>query len=260
LNFDFDFVDALLEVTPQELSALKDELKPTGELKLGALIEYAYLRRQPEHEHLPSLIDLVGPIGAPAAVEQPGDLASTSLHPLAAEVSRMPVLLAENPLWDAFTRRVVGAATFAGFTKGSAYGFVAAFRELADNAAEHSEAPPSVTVAYRWQPREFEVVIADAGIGVRRSLRKNPVHRDLSDDQTALEEAMKLGVSSVSLPGRGTGFNTVLQNIAGFAGTLRFRSGRAALVMDGQRLDVVNQESRESPCYEGLFASIACRT
>ncbi|MZR15414.1 hypothetical protein GQE99_20570 [Maritimibacter sp. DP07] len=77
-------------------------------------------------------------------------------------------------------------------------------REIIRNTVEHSEAPELLICAQYWPSRnEVEVGIADAGIGIMNSLRRNPSFAEL-DERQAVQTALMPGVSGNPLAGTGS--------------------------------------------------------
>lgn len=262
-QFNYNVLDSLFFVPAAELSGTLNGVSLTPDSGIGQLIEFCYVVRQAEYAHLDAVRSRVQDPRLRAVVDavggRDGELRTTSLKASQHEVARLPPSHASNPYWKAMYRRLGDAASKAGFRDSVSKGLVAAFLELADNAAEHSGAAHTTVAAYRWQPGEFEMVVADAGVGVRRSLARNPAYRTIPDDGTAIALAVAEGVSGVVTPGRGLGFRSIYQSIAGMSGRLRFHSGSAALVIEGQRLDRIQQTVQQSGRYHGFFAAITCR-
>lgn len=65
--------------------------------------------------------------------------------------------------------------------------------EIMRNAFEHSRAEKFFVMGQRWRAGDVELVIMDEGVGLFQSLHKK--YPQLSDEQTAIMEAMKPGVS-----------------------------------------------------------------
>jgi hypothetical protein len=263
MTLDYAILDDLLDVSRERVTTALATLGTVDVGEIGPLVEYAYLCRQNQFSHLPPLRQLTT---APAALAVEGSFgqaahspAGSSLAPLSVEVVRVPANIADNPHWTAFFWRLVNAAKRAGFDDLMAKGFGGAFGELADNVFQHSQHPETAIAAYRWQDANFEMVIADAGIGIRSSLRENPDYAQISDDNAALETATTMGVSRFGAgTGRGTGFKTVFDAIAG-TGCLRFRSGIAALILNRTDNNLVRRRSLQRKHFGGMFASICCR-
>ncbi len=111
---------------------------------------------------------------------------------------------------------------------------VAAMQELENNIHEHSEAAETGLLAYRAAPGIFEFVAADRGIGILASLRRSPEFASLTDHGRAIESALADGTSRFGMNmGRGNGFRPIFLGLLNLQGSLRFRSGDHALLMDG---------------------------
>jgi hypothetical protein len=263
MTFDYAILDDLLDVPRERMAPALATQGTLDAEELGPLIEYAYLRRQNEFSYLPTVRELTSgtaPVSLEACVSHTTHPPSgSSLAPLSVEVVTVPAGIVDNPHWTAFSWRLVYAAKQAGFGDSMAKGFGGAFGELADNVFQHSRHPETAIAAYRWLAGKFEMVIADAGIGIRSSLRENPEYAALLDDNAALEAATTMGVSRFgSASGRGTGFKTVFDAIAG-NGFLRFRSGIAALVLNQTDKNLIRRRSLQRKHFGGMFASICCR-
>lgn len=263
MTLDYAILDDLLDVSRERLTNALASLGTVDAGEIGPLIEYAYLCRQTQFSYLPPLRQLTTALAALAVEESFGQAAHSparsSLAPLPVEVVNVPTTITDNPHWTAFCWRLVNAAKQAGFDDLTAKGFGGAFGELADNVFQHSHHADTAIAAYRWVAGNFEMVIADAGIGILSSLRENPVYAQMSDDNIALETATTMGVSRFgSGTGRGTGFKTVFDAIAG-TGYLRFRSGIAALILNRSEKNIIRRRSLQRKHFGGMFASICCR-
>jgi len=113
--------------------------------------------------------------------------AAAGYQPLGAEIEREAHRLAHVLLQ--------GASTAA--TELVAY----AILEMMRNVPEHSESDDVWYAAQYWSKRDLvEIAILDEGIGLRRSLRRNP-KLTVPDDTTALDLALQPGITgSVSVP------------------------------------------------------------
>lgn len=77
-------------------------------------------------------------------------------------------------------------------------------REILRNIPEHAEASDAWICGQYWGNNIAEIAILDTGIGVKTSLQKNPTHRSyISDDISALQCAIKAGISQAFNPARG---------------------------------------------------------
>ena len=115
------------------------------------------------------------------------------------------------------------------------YGIVSeTFGELAYNAVQHSE---SAVGGYGFiqfyesrQGRRFVCGVADGGIGIRRSLERNPALRGLIPyDWVAIERATGEGVSGTGDRGRGVGLYGVAEDMRGRERQLIVHSGIGSL-------------------------------
>jgi hypothetical protein len=166
----------------------------------------------------------------------------------------------QQGLWRAFIGRLIDGAMQAGFDGDAGKGFAGAFGELQDNACQHSQAPQTALVGYRWDEGEFEMVIADSGIGILASIRSHPDYRNLNDHGEALKVALSSGETRFGRgSGHGTGFDTVFRSLASLRGTLRFRSGDHSLELDGMSPNLINPSLRQRMHFQGFLASIICR-
>lgn len=151
------------------------------------------------------------------------------------------------------------AAGMAGFPIAIAQSLVAAMREMESNIHEHSGAVKSGIIAYHARPSAFEFVIADAGVGVRATLREAPEYRDLKDHGRALHTALQEGASRYGrAANRGSGFNELFVGLVSLNADLRFRSGDHALTISGPHANLKTARLAQKPPYQGFFASVCC--
>ena len=130
---------------------------------------------------------------------------------------------------------------------------------MTSNIVDHSQRADTGLVGYRWSSTEFEYVVADSGIGVLSSLRKNSDYSNLADSGQALEIAIQEGESRHGRNvGHGGGFRHLLNNIANRNSYLRFRSGDHNLVIDGTRIPVTWKIQRCQPL-EGFVISVVSK-
>jgi hypothetical protein len=96
--------------------------------------------------------------------------------------------------------------------------------ELLDNAITHAASPVGVYAAAQVHQRggDLELAVADAGIGIRSHLARNPRFRNLSTT-AALRAALRPGVTGTS-ERRGNGLPDLLSTASGFGGQLLLRS------------------------------------
>lgn len=136
---------------------------------------------------------------------------------------------------------------------------VAAMEELENNIHEHSEAPHTGVLAFRATPGVFEFVAADRGIGILQSLQRCSMFAGLQDHGKAIQTALSDGTSRFGSDGRrGHGFRPIFLGLANLQGSLRFRSGDHALVIDGTSPDLATAQLAQKPLIDGFLASIRC--
>lgn len=160
----------------------------------------------------------------------------------------------------AFCHAAQVAAEAAGFTTAVARQLAACLGEMHSNIIEHSRAVETGVLAYSSSANLFELVVVDQGIGVLESLRACPDYAHLHDHGEALRLAQTEGVSRHGVnAGRGLGFRPLFVGLANLAGSLRFRSGNAALVIDGTNPATIPARLLQKPLMNGFLISVACR-
>jgi hypothetical protein len=161
--------------------------------------------------------------------------------------------------WTRLSIQTKNAAAAAGFSDRVAAQLSGAVEELASNIYEHSQAPETGLVAYRGTPGMFEFVVADSGVGALTTLRTNPNLKDLETDREALPLVLQDGCSRFNDPLRGNGFKDLFRGLANHEGNLRFRSGEAAVLIDGQSPSPLRPKVKPKVRLNGFMASISCR-
>lgn len=137
---------------------------------------------------------------------------------------------------------------------------VAAIGELAGNVIDHSEAGETGIALFSTDSRTFEFVVADSGIGILKSLTRNPEYAHFQDESTALAAAVESGVSRFNRnTGHGSGFRPIFEKLADMTGRLRFRSGGYALSLDGRFGDRISRQISQKPKMPGFFAAVTCQ-
>lgn len=168
-------------------------------------------------------------------------------------------LLVQDPLaWNDFSIRASRAAQAAGFSKDDAWKLSAAIGEIYGNVIDHSERVDTGYVAYAANGNVFEFVVADAGIGVLASLRKNPAYSHIADSGTALEYALSEGVSRFEDPSHGFGFQPIFVGLANIATRLRFRSGDYCRELRRNADGTIPATTTQLARIDGLFCSVLC--
>ncbi len=169
----------------------------------------------------------------------------------------------ENPItantsWNQWALHAQNIAKSKGLNIQLVKSLIGALIELQDNVYEHSGAPQTGLVAYAVTKNSFEFVVADRGLGVLRTLRRNPRYIDTPDSGAALQEVIKEGVSRFpSETGRGQGFNQLFRALVGCNAELRFRSGDHALTMQPTP-DALHGKTilAQVPAFSGFVISI----
>ena len=165
----------------------------------------------------------------------------------------------DQSTWTQFGLAAQKAATAVGFSQPLAAQLAAAARELHDNIYEHSGSPKTGLIAFQAHHCQFELVIADRGMGVLQSLKSSREYSSLSHHATALEVILKDGVSRHGAGSeRGHGFRPIFVGLANLKGTLRFRSGDHALLIDGTALGSMPSRLAQKPSLQGFFVSVRC--
>jgi anti-sigma regulatory factor (Ser/Thr protein kinase) len=160
--------------------------------------------------------------------------------------------------WNYFAIRASRAAQAAGFKKDEAWKLTAAIGEIYGNVVDHSERIDSGYVAYATREKTFEFVVADSGIGVLSSLRKNPAYAHIADSGTALEYALSNGVSRLLEPGHGFGFQPIFVGLANISTRVRFRSGDYGRELQRNADGTIPATTAQLAMIEGLFCSVQC--
>ncbi|MDO8422649.1 MAG: hypothetical protein Q7S99_10865 [Parvibaculum sp.] len=167
-------------------------------------------------------------------------------------------LLDDQLAWSDFSIRASRAANAVGFTKADAWKLTGAIGEIYGNVIDHSERIASGYVAYATNGRTFEFVIADSGIGVLNSLRKNPAYASISDSGTALEYALSESVSRLQDPGHGFGFRSIFVGLANISTRVRFRSGDYGRELIRNNDGSIPATTRQLAVVQGMFCSVLC--
>lgn len=240
-------------------------VKDTIVRRIGPLVEFAYLDYRNAITRLSSPNRCTPIERLQTALSKSGILQfqiTTALNPNEFEFIRgfQTESEADDLRWMTFCRRLENAAARAGLGDQFAKALTGTIEEMTSNVLEHSEHAETSIVGYRWSQREFEYVVADSGIGVLQSLRKNSYYSHLEDAEKALETAVQEGESSRGHNvGHGLGFRDLLNNIANRNSYLRFRSGHSALVIDGTQSAPI-WETRACQPLAGFLISIVSKT
>ncbi len=162
--------------------------------------------------------------------------------------------------WIEFASRFAMSVTGVGFHRQKALEVSAAMREMADNAVCHSESTNGILVGYEAVENYAVCVVADVGTGILRSLQTNERYARLTTHADAIETALKAGESRYGFGKGGTGFSSVFKYVAEARGTLRFRSGEAFVLLDGQDEHTDKTISHSVAFRPGFQVTICCRS
>ena len=187
---------------------------------------------------------------------------SRHLDPLSAEfftVQGAHDLVREE--WDYFATRFDASARHVGFSFDAAAKLQLALFEMAENAVIHAEAP-AILVGYHASPPTALFCVADVGIGVLASLRKNPSFGRLTRHNEAIRTALQEGTTSLLAEegGGGFGFRQVFTSLTDHWGSLRFRSLGGCITMEGTDCDANRGAFTHPPILPGFQVTVCCRT
>ena len=162
--------------------------------------------------------------------------------------------------YEQWLHRFQNAAADAGFQRPFSRQLAGALGELADNVFLHSQSTSVAVVGYWIRENSVEFVVADSGIGVLDSIRKNPMHAHLKDAGQALGAIVSHGATRFPAgAGHGQGIKQFLRALAGYQGHVRFRSGDHALTLSGDltaRLGTLRVSGKAQ--LPGLTISVQC--
>lgn len=124
------------------------------------------------------------------------------------------------------------------------------FAELGLNAVQHSESPIGAFGLIQFyesqQGRRFVCAVADGGIGIRRSLERNPALRGVVPyDWVAIELALREGVSGTGSRTRGIGLYGVAEDMR--------KPGRQLIVHSGIGMLQTGEDLQSSAKRTTLF-------
>lgn len=172
------------------------------------------------------------------------------------------IRLSSDPMtgteWTRLSIVAKRSAAAAGFDKSVAGRLAVAVEEMASNIIEHSHAVDTGVIAFRGANGVFEFVVADRGIGALASLQSNPKFVKLQSAREALPLVIQDGCSRLPEPNRGNGFCDLFRGLANHNGNLRFRSGDAAVLIDGQSPSPLRPKVKPKAPLSGFMASVIC--
>ena len=165
----------------------------------------------------------------------------------------------EETRWTGFGLKADQAMRAVGLPAGLAGQLVGATKELHSNGYEHSERSRTGIVAFASHQDMAEFIVADSGIGVLASLKSNPKHAGIEGDAEALRLALQPGGSRYAgVSTRGHGFDLMFTGLLNRDSKLRFRSGTAAITIDGLAAGSPVPLIRDRPAMQGFLIAIDC--
>lgn len=255
---DFNTVDDLLSAAQH--NRLNDaetiSLSPSG--RIGPLVEFllAIQTSSSELSKIKVRVPFASQVHAAICQSQVSGTeprARAGAFPLSADEDL------SSPYWLHWCLRAEQAAVRVGLPKSLAAGIVGAMIELRENIAVHSGRPETGLVAYGAATTHFEIVVADAGVGVLTSLRQSPRFENIQDSGEALRVAISDGNSRSNEPGRGYGMGQIFRALANRDGELRFRSMDHILTVRGHSPSLTGTvELRQKATLSGLIISVRC--
>jgi anti-sigma regulatory factor (Ser/Thr protein kinase) len=117
------------------------------------------------------------------------------------------------------------------YPKDDAYDLAIMLSELCHNVINHHEDPAAAAGVAAMQVHDgragrfVQVVVGDRGVGIRRTLARNPAHADLPSDAAAILRSVELGVSEHAEETRGNGLYHLRRLVIRHGGSLHIRSG-----------------------------------
>lgn len=161
--------------------------------------------------------------------------------------------------WYYFCQSMQKAALDAGFPKQNAKELVAAARELVANIFDHSDQPESGIAGFAISNNELEIVVADQGMGVLKSLKTSDEFSSLRDSGEALQIALIDGASRFGRSsGHGGGFRALFRGLVNLSSGLRFRTGDHALDVKGFGVSARSGRVSKKAELPGFVVSISC--
>lgn len=161
----------------------------------------------------------------------------------------------DDAWWTQTLHDLVNELTASGFPTELARGLTGAVVEMVDNIWMHSETIETGLLAYQVRRRKFAFSVADTGIGVLASLKKNSHYEQLSSSMEAIRYAIRPGVSRFD--DGGLGFSNLVRALSDLWGNARVRSGEAGVLID-RTGDVRKRDFVYLPHLPGTHVSVRC--
>jgi integrase len=224
--------------------------------RLGPLIEMATAKFACG-ESYPSIVSSPGGFKMAVAALETGAVSGTRARDYAGvfPLSKR----SDGVAWDQWAKHAENAAANRSVPRNFAQRLIGALIELCDNVDEHSGRPETGIAAYAASEGKFEFVVADCGIGVLASLKRNPRFAGLDNCGAALSAAIRDGNSGLDIAGRGMGIGYLFRALIRDEGELRFRSGDYSLAIVGSSPTAEGSiQLSKQPWFDGLVISARC--
>jgi anti-sigma regulatory factor (Ser/Thr protein kinase) len=214
-------------------------ISPAGLVQLTAVCHALFDEDRPATIHIPSLsvrsyVSRAGLITvlrdiALVTPQMGSDLGGAELrrgtNPMLVELTRFENASALPTILDQIVDVLLGELRY---EKREAFNVATAVSEVAQNALQHAGGVCAYGAmqVYRSGVRPFlEFAIADHGIGLLASLKRNFAHHDVRDDAAAIRRALEPGASGLNDVTHGTGLYHLGEIALAYEGTLQIRSG-----------------------------------
>lgn len=116
------------------------------------------------------------------------------------------------------------------YDKYEAFDIAMAVSEICQNTFDHNDLTCGFIAMQGYkkeQTRFIEIAVADYGVGLTETLRRNPKNSHIKSDYDAIQTATQLGTSEHNDPTRGTGLYHLLEIAYRHRGSVQIRSGEA---------------------------------
>lgn len=155
--------------------------------------------------------------------------------------------------WTGFLIRVSSAIGANGFGKRAKQAIMATFGEFRSNVIEHAASKNGALAAFHANDTLLEIVVADHGRGVLRSIRENSKYANLTDAGRALKLTVTDGVSRHDDPERGYGYSHLFKGLANRFDHIRLRSADHALEVIRENGKPLAERISQTALIPGLF-------
>lgn len=138
-------------------------------------------------------------------------------------------------------------------SKSSFYDLESAISEIFNNINDHAQCGGAATAFAQFYPRnnEIKIVIADLGVGILNTVKKQ--QRDIINDLKALEWASEMSNTSNSTPrNRGVGLTHIQQCVNNLNGVVLFKSGYANMKAENSKTTF----NTEQYLYPGTYIEV----